>query len=356
MKNISAYITLSVAVLLLSASLLTAYAGTRWRPAADWYDNPAAAGMCARKSPTGIIIAGRGDSVRALEPFCGVPGACRHYSDAVNLYDTTFGDSVRIYCMVIPTAVEYYCPDTARAWTKEELPVINSIYGHLSDRVCAVDVHTVLGRHVHEDIYARTDHHWLPLGAYYAAEEFARVAGVPFLPLGSYDRHAVGRFVGTMYRFSKDISVRRAPEEFVYYTPRGVEYTATAIAYTLDRRRRRVVSETAPEEKPFFRTYADGSSAAYCTFMGGDTNLTAVRTSVRNGRRLLILKDSFGNALPGYLFHSFEEIHVADCRYFTKNMTAYVRDNAITDILFANNIGHACSSRTSTSYCRYLVQ
>ena len=356
MRNISTYISLPVVAVLLFISLFTAYAGVPSSMPEDRSGNAAVAGQCARKSPTGIIIAGSGDSVRALEPFGGIPGNCRHYAEAVNRYADTFGDSVRIYCMVIPTAVEYYCPDTARTWTKAELPVINDIYGHLSDRVRAVDVHTVLGRHVAEEIYARTDHHWLPLGAYYAAQEFARVSDVPFMTLENYDRHIVNNFVGTMYRFSKDISVKQAPEEFVYFTPRDVRYSTTSVAYTLDRSRRRVVSETEPAEKPFFRTYHDGSSAAYCTFMGGDTNLTAVRTSTNNGRRLLVLKDSFGNALPGYLFYSFEEIHVVDCRYFTKNIRDYVLDNNITDILFANNIGHACSTRTSSSYNRYLTQ
>ena len=331
--------------------VLASFAGTTTKNGAD-----TTAMSRAHKSPTGIIIVGEGSGVRALEPFRALPGAGLHYADAVNQYVREFGNVARVYCMVIPTAVEFYCPDTARVWTKEELPVINGIYGHLSDSVCAIDVHAVLGRHVAENIYARTDHHWLPLGAFYAAQEFARIAGVPFRGLVSYDTHAVHNFVGTMYRFSKDISVKNAPEDFVYYKPRDVEYTAIAINYTLDRSRRRVVSETAPAVKPFFRTYADGNGAAYCTFMGGDTNLTAVKTSTKNGRRLLVLKDSFGNALPGYLFYSFEEIHVVDCRYFTKNMKQYVSDNGITDILFANNIAHACSARTSTSYNHYLTQ
>lgn len=55
----------------------------------------------------------------------------------------------------------------------------------------------------------------------------------------------------------------------------------------------------------------------------------------------MIIKDSYGNALPGYLFGSFEDIYVVDFRYFTKNIVNYVNDNQITDILFANNLQHA---------------
>lgn len=102
--------------------------------------------------------------------------------------------------------------------------------------------------------------------------------------------------------------------------------------------------------------YRDGNGGAYCTFMGGDTKITQVRTSVKNGRRVMILKDSFGNALPGYLFGSFEEVHVVDSRYFTKNMVQYVHDNRITDILFANNIFNAYSPRIANAYIRFLDQ
>lgn len=90
--------------------------------------------------------------------------------------------------------------------------------------------------------------------------------------------------------------------------------------------------------------------------MGGDTKLTQVRTSTHNGRRVIILKDSFGNMLPGYLFFSFEEVHVIDSRYFTKDIIAYVAENKITDILFANNIFKAYSSHTYGSYLRFLHQ
>ena len=90
--------------------------------------------------------------------------------------------------------------------------------------------------------------------------------------------------------------------------------------------------------------------------MGSDTRITHVQTSTHNGRRLLILKDSFGNALPGYLFYSFEDIYVIDSRYFTKNMVDYVHENQITDILFANNIFKAYSRHTYSNYVRFLTQ
>ena len=163
-------------------------------------------------------------------------------------------------------------------------------------------------------------------------------------------------YVGSMARFSRDAAVKRSPETFVYYVPRDSSYTTTMTVYTLDKGRKRVVSQSEPQTANFFRTYKDGSGAAYCTFMGGDDRTVAVRTNTANHRRLLILKDSYGNALPPYLFGSFEEVHVADCRYFTPNVVDYVRRNGITDVLFANNLIHASMPKTVQSYMKYLEQ
>ena len=239
--------------------------------------------------------------------------------------------------------------------TNPQRPTIDNVIRHLSPNVKPVDIYETLGEHAEEDIYLRTDHHWAPLGAYYAAQKFAQVAGVPFRDLSSYDRKVVHGYVGSMYGYSKDISVKEAPEDFVYYIPRDVTYTTTYIDYKIDENYR-VIGMGRPYKSIFFYKYKDGSGGAYCTFMGSDTRITHVQTSTHNGRRLLILKDSFGNALPGYLFYSFEDIYVVDSRYFTKNMIDYVNENQITDILFANNIFKAYSSHTYSNYVRFLTQ
>ena len=89
-------------------------------------------------------------------------------------------------------------------------------------------------------------------------------------------------------------------------------------------------------------------------FMGGDTRATHVSTPTKNGRRLLIIKDSFGNALPAFLFFSFEDIYVVDFRYFQGNIKHYATENNITDLLIVNNIQHAYSQGTSNSLLNML--
>lgn len=319
------------------------------------YDNNLTADENAKIANAGIIVVGSGSKVRALMAFGGSSKGCVAYAKAANKYKEVLGSGVNVYCMVIPTAVEFYCPDKAKSMTRPQRPTINSTYALLADNVKAVDVYTPLGHHASEDIFLRTDHHWAPLGAFYAAEAFAKTAGVPFKPLSSYQRKVVRGYVGSMYGYSKDIAIKNAPEDFVYYIPKDVTYTTTYINYTIDRNYR-VTGEGKPVKGIFFAHFKDGSGAAYCTFMGGDTKITKVKTSTKNHRRVLILKDSFGNAIPGYLFYSFEEVHVVDTRYFTKNLKEYVRQNKITDVLFANNIFKAYSPHIYATYMRLLEQ
>ena len=142
----------------------------------------------AKISNAGIIVTGSGKNVRALMAFGGSSKGCVGYAQACNLYQQTFGKSVQVYCLLIPTAVEYYCPEQAKRISRPQYPTIRSTYALLDPAVKSVDAYTPLGQHAQEDIYLRTDHHWAPLGGYYAAEAFAKTAGVPFKDLSHYDR------------------------------------------------------------------------------------------------------------------------------------------------------------------------
>lgn len=298
-----------------------------------------------------IIVAGKAPEVRAMQQFSWTDERVRTYAELCNLYSETF-PGVRVYCMPVPLSIAYYCPDALSDGRQHE--AIRRMHSYLAPGVTGVDIYPILGEHASEPIYSRTDHHWAPLGAYYAAAQLASQAGVPFLTIDHYHPVEVPDYVGTMYKFSRIRSVQKSPETFVYYVPDGLDYSTSFVKYRVDKTRTNVVSETDPEPGSFFQTFT--GAATYCTFMGGDYCLTKVHTGTKNGRRILIIKDSFGNALAGYLFGSFEEIHVVDCRYYTKNMQDYVAENGITDIVFVNNLGHAISERTIEVVQDYLYQ
>lgn len=308
----------------------------------------------AKVANAGIIVVGNPPNVRAMMAYGGTATSGGAFISTVNNYAKTFPNQ-NIFVVVASSPGEFYMPEKVKGRNKPEQPTLDHIKAGLIAGVKYVDVHSALQAHKNEDIFLRTDHHWAPLGAYYAAEAFARTANVPFKSLDSYERQVVHGYIGSMYGYSKDIAVKNSPEDFVYYTPKGLDYKTTFITYSTNKDFR-VTGASKPFESSFFKKFKDGSGSAYCTFMGGDQCLVHVKTGSPSNRKLLIIKDSFGNAVPGYLFYSFSDIHVVDFRYFNKNIQKYVSENGITDIAFVFNIFNVCNSSTFNRVNRFLSQ
>lgn len=308
----------------------------------------------AKLASSGTIIVGKGDKVRALMAFGGNSKGGGGYIDLLNTLADQFPGK-NVYAMIAPLATEYYLPAKASKASNPQKPFIYSVRDRLSPKVKFVDVYDELLQHKKEDIYLRTDHHWAGLGGYYAAKRLAETAGVPFKGLDAYDRHEIKGFVGSMYGYSKDISVKNAPETFVYYVPNQVGYDAEFVTYTLNKNFK-IVRESKPFKSAFFKKFKDGSGNAYLTFMGTDQAYVKVKTSTPGNRKLLIIKDSYGNAVPGNLFYSFNEVHVVDFRYFTHNLKDYINKNGITDIAVCFNVFNAYSSGSASKVKKMLSQ
>lgn len=290
---------------------------------------------------------------RALSLYSADTSNCAYYANVINKYKSALPNA-NVYCMTIPTACEFYSTSEIAARCTSQLAHINEIYRNLSG-VTPVNAYSELQQHTDEAIYLRTDHHWAPLGGYYAAKAFANAAGVPFLPLTAYAKHTNTGFVGTMYGYTEKNSVlKNNPEDFVYYTPNNVDYVTTYYNYKLSGGT--VTGAYEPMKAAFFLNYGNNASDNYCTFMGGDAKIVHVKTNTKNGRRLAIFKDSFGNTIPGYLFGSFEEIYVLDLRYFSHNAVDFMKEKNITDLLFANNTTVTAGSSMTAKLEKLLTQ
>lgn len=277
-----------------------------------------------KEASNGIIVVKHNGHYRGLELFGG--GSGNDYVDALNNYRKDLDDSVNIYSMIVPKASQFYLPEAYSGYSVDQRETISDITSRLSDGITFVDALSALEKHKEEDIYLRTDHHWSPLGAYYAAQEFAKTAGVDFKDLSTYKKEDIENFSGTLIVWSKDSNLSNDTETFSYYVPANNDDCTT---YYYD------TSFNDNGSGNFFNMVGDPEYNAYLTFMGGDEQVVKVKTNVNNGRKLLIVKDSYGNALPGYLFSSFEEIYVVDMRYFNLNLVDFAKKQDITDMLFS---------------------
>lgn len=303
------------------ASLLAGAAGRRM-------DGAQAAGNRFREeeaeaniTENGLIVVKQDGHFRGLELFGG--GLGESYAAALNDLYGQVGDHVQIWSMPAPLACEFYLPKNYEDYSVSQSDSFDKTHALLNTGIHTLNICDTLSRHVDEPIYCRTDHHWQPLGAYYAAQAFAEAAGVPFNDLSTYTPGKIEGFVGSMYSYTGSADILNDPEDFVYYTP-GVEYTSAYYD---------VAFNFLWDEDDLFAEGAGGSDA-YMYYLGGDGYIVKTDTQVENGRRLLIVKDSYGNATVPFFTGSFEQIYVADVRYLERNLVSFINGMGVTDVLF----------------------
>ena len=57
---------------------------------------------------------------------------------------------------------------------------------------------------------------------------------------------------------------------------------------------------------------------SYLAYIGGDTPMAVSTSDIGNGKKLLILKESFGNAFATWALNNYSEVYVVDVRNFNK--------------------------------------
>ncbi len=270
----------------------------------------------------GILVSYQNGHYRGLMACFGTYGLCEKWANAVNTFAKKLPD-VKVYSMTAPISSEFYTPQKFwdSGFTVSQYNKCEHIRENLSG-VTYVDAYSVLKDHKDEDIYARTDHHWNPLGAYYAAQQFADAAGVDFPTIDKYTPVSRSGYVGSMYTYSKDYHLYNDAETFTMYISPNADDIKTTYYNT-----------------SFGGAYAGDlfvsrkAASFYCSFIGSDDRITKIDTNVKNGRTLVVFKQSFGNALIPFLTSGFEHIYVCDMRYFDLNAVQFCKDVGATDLL-----------------------
>lgn len=261
------------------------------------------------------------------------------YADIINKYKASL-ENVNVYNMVVPTSVEFYLPKKYSKYSSSEKDAIDYIYSCLSPDVTPIDAYSKLAEHTDEYIYLRTDHHWAPLGAYYAYTAFAEALGMEYHPITDYTEKVKEGFVGSLYGYTNDITLANAPEQFHYFLPPDVTYSVQTYYYD---------TLASKGSGALFHEYVEGANC-YGMFLGADAIHTKVTTSTKNGRRIVVFKESYGNAFVPFLVNNFEEIYVIDIRYFGTNAVDYIKKIGATDVLFINN----CFAANTSSLIKHI--
>ncbi len=186
-----------------------------------------------------------------------------------------------------------------------------------------IDVREVLKEHKDEYIYYRTDHHWTSLGAYYGYVQWAESVGVEPLDKEQFNIVlASDKFYGTLH--SKVNTDVKSDHIYLYEIKEDMNYKLT---YNL-------VDQT---DTLYDLNKLQGKDK-YSVYMGGNNALVEIQTNNENGKKLLVIKDSYAHSFVPFAVNHFEKSYMIDLRYYNGEMDEFIEDNGITDVLVLYNV------------------
>ena len=271
-----------------------------------------------------ILIAGN----RALEMYYHNQEKSKNYADMLNRTAAAMPNGVKFYSMLCPTAIEFYGTAQYREGVHSQRDSIQKTYDMLSDSIIKVDVYSNLVDNVKDYIYFRSDHHWTARGAYCGYKAFCDVSGNTATPLESFATHKLDGFLGSLYKASQQAQVLADNPDYVECFDLSVDVQNT------------VYPNTAMNPTDGVSTYVVArevnDSNKYLAFIAGDQPLEKIVTSVKNGKKILVIKESYGNALVPFLCNNYEEVYVVDPRWIDMNLPTFVAANGINEVMAIN--------------------
>ncbi len=166
--------------------------------------------------------------------------------------------------------------------------------------------------------YYFTDHHWTTLGAYNAYAALMEGMGLTPAPLGELTT-VTDSFYGTTWSKSGAY----------WYPPDSIQIAVSDEDVTVTN-----YFDGTPTPGQLYNYEKLEQKDKYTFFLGGNQPL-CVMNSEKEGAdgKLLVIRDSFSDALAPFLTQNFSEIHYMDLRYYKGSVAQYVEQNRIDQVL-----------------------
>ncbi|MCM1307956.1 MAG: DHHW family protein [Butyrivibrio sp.] len=284
--------------------------------------------LLGQRRINGVYICDKGYLIAEEEKYS--PAALEDLTQAVNGFADASGADVKF--MLVPNASLIYEERLPYGVKSTENDTVELVKSRLSDSVGFVDVRDALLAQKGIQLYYKTDHHWTTAAAYAAFEEYAREAGLDISSV-QYESYCVsGAFQGTQ---ASNCGVYSSSDAVNICVPKDSEGSYIVNYADETRKSATLFDMSRLEEKD-----------KYLVFMGGNYSRVDISTRTKNGRRLLLIKDSYANCFIPMLTPCYEEIIVIDPRYYYDDIYQLMSDNMISDVLFLYNVNSFVSDNS----------
>lgn len=247
---------------------------------------------------------------------------------------------ISFYSITGPTSAAFYASEKYGSGTYDQSKA-ESIIEANAKGVRIVKAYDRLMEHKDENIYFRSDVHWTALGAYYAYTAFCESAGIQAASLGddftmgTYEPF-LGGLYSQIYKLPQAARLKSNPEQLDYYIPKtGHQLTLYKMgnlnaSYSVDS----IVNTN----------FKSLGAYKYSCFAWGDQRIEKITTDSPTGRRVLVVKDSYGSALVPFLVPNYSMIYVIDPKGFNQegclafDAKTLIKDEEIEDVIFCFSI------------------
>ena len=263
----------------------------------------------------------------ALEYFLPSADGNSAYAEIVNSFAEKY-PNINTTCMLVPKSCAFNSPAGYTNPYERTEQFINATYGMMNDSVKKADCLGVMTDHAGEYMFYRTDHHWTSLGAYYGSVAYCNANEIEPYALDTYETVIKTDFMGTLYGWAGSPScLEQQPDYSVGHFP----HTGYSMVYKNG-------------GDWFGGSAINASSKSYAgMFICGDQPLTVFTTANKNGKALIIFKESYGNGFVPYMIDYYERVVVVDIRKETASVESIIEKYNITDALIINNCQAAIS-------------
>ena len=257
------------------------------------------------------------------------------YIEALNEIRNAVPDNIRMYSMLVPTALEFSDKAYSDAQDSQK-EAIDFVYKGLKG-IFPVDAYSALLQDNSDSLYFKTDHHWTTDGAYDAYRKYISMSGGDAVQKSDFTRKENGNFYGSLYLKAKSQLTEQVMDTIFYYDiteKNDVEIKMRA--------------EDNVTEYGIGSPVFDLTKNNYLLFFGGDNPLMEITNkSNPDGKTVLVIKDSYANAFLPWLVASSRKVIVIDPRSFGGSLVEEVKRYNADEVLVLNYI----FSATFDDYC-----
>lgn len=250
-----------------------------------------------------------------------IEDASRAEQNIAYLQKLTELTDIPVYLGLIPTAAEVYRDQLpAGAENFDQAAYLKKVRESVPDAVW-VDMEKWMDGASGVSLFYRTDHHWTSAGAWHGYAALMEAMGEPFEPLGTPETVSKD-FYGTLYSSSG----------VHWLAPDTIERYVSGESVTVENF----------EKGETHGLYVDsflGEKDKYASFLGGNTPLYIIRNpEAASEEKLLVVRDSYSDAMAPFLSQYFAEIHLVDLRYYRTSVVEYARENGMDRIFVCYSV------------------